>query len=265
MATDLKRASTEKPGTSPANRSLERGIEILRAFRPGSDLLGNGELADRTGLSRATVSRLSQTLVGMGMLQQEPLRKGYRLAPAVLSLAHAMRSGSTILQIAAPLMRALAESKRINVGLAAPDRDEMVYLESLRYSRRVAFRNVVSGQRVPMELTSLGRAYLATTSAARRKSLYEAFRERRGNQWPQLLAEIEQSIKSVRGSGFCVASWQPEVVALACPIATAQTCYSLNVSVSTVESMEAVVDALTAPLLELREAITRAISRRIDE
>ena len=37
------------------------------------------------------------------------------------------------------------------------------------------------------------------------------------------------------------------VVALASPITTSQTCYSLNVSVSTVESMEAIFDALTAP------------------
>ena len=265
MPRNLKITSADKPGTSPANRSLERGAEILRAFRPGSDLLGNGELADRTGLSRATVSRLSQTLVGVGMLQQEPLRKGYRLAPAVLSLAHAMRSGSTILQVAAPLMRALAESKRINVGLAAPDRDEMVYLESIRYSRRVAFRNVVSGQRVPMELTSLGRAYLATTTTARRKALYEVFKMRRGTQWSSLLAEIEESIRSVRESGFCAASWQPEVVALASPITTGEPCYSLNVSVSTGERMEAVVDALTVPLLELRDAILSAISRRVDE
>lgn len=264
MPADLKATSPDKPGTSPSNRSLERGIEILRAFRPGSDLLGNGELADRTGLSRATVSRLTQTLVGMGMLQQEPLRKGYRLAPAVLSLAHAMRSGSSILQLAAPLMRALAESHRINVGLAAPDRDEMVYLESIRYSRRVAFRNVVSGQRVPMELTSLGRAYLATTPPARRKSLYAVFKARRGRLWPSLLAEIEQSIGSVRESGFCVASWQPEVVALATPIATTQAVYSLNVSVSTVERMDGVVETLAAPLLELREAIASALSRRVD-
>jgi DNA-binding IclR family transcriptional regulator len=265
MPTDVKRTSADKPGTSPANRSLERGVEILRAFRPGSDLLGNGELADRTGLSRATVTRLCQTLVGMGMLQQEPQRKGYRLAPAVLSLAHAMRSGSTILQVAAPLMRALAESKRINVGLAAPDRDEMVYLESIRYSRRVAFRNVVSGQRVPMELTSLGRAYLSTTSTARRKTLYGVFKSRRGTLWPALLADVEQAISSVHESGFCVASWQPEVVALACPIKAVQTCYSLNVSVSTVESVEAVVEDLMAPLLELQEAILGAMSRRVDE
>jgi DNA-binding IclR family transcriptional regulator len=262
MPADQEKAFTNKPGTSPVNRSLERGVEILRAFRPGSDLLGNGELAERTGLSRATVSRLTQTLVGMGMLQQEPLRKGYRLAPAVLSLAHAMRSGSTMLQVAAPLMRSLAESRRINVGLAAPDRDEMVYLESIRYSRRVAFRNVLSGQRVPMELTSLGRAYLATTSTARRKALYEVFKARRGMQWPPLLAEIEQSIRSVREAGFCAASWQPEVVALAAPITIAESIYSLNLSVSTVESVDAVVQALTAPLLELRETILRAMSWR---
>lgn len=259
-----KTSSPDKPGASPANRSLERGVEILRAFRPGSDLLGNGELADRTGLSRATVSRLTQTLVGMGMLQQEPLRKGYRLAPAVLSLAHAMRSGSTILQVAAPLMRSLAETKRINVGLAAPDRDEMVYLESIRYSRRVAFRNVVSGQRVPMELTSLGRAYLATASLPKRKRLYEAFKARRGTQWPSLLTEIEEAIRSVHEEGYCVASWQPEVVALATPIATTDGHYSLNVSVSTVDSTESVVEALAVPLLDLHRQIAEAWSRRVE-
>ncbi|OYX75975.1 MAG: IclR family transcriptional regulator, partial [Bradyrhizobium sp. 35-63-5] len=42
-----------KRGRSPRNRSLERGVAILRAFRPGSELLGNGELAERTGLARA--------------------------------------------------------------------------------------------------------------------------------------------------------------------------------------------------------------------
>jgi DNA-binding IclR family transcriptional regulator len=262
MTKDLQDTLAEKPGSSPANRSLERGIEILRAFRPGSDLLGNGELAERTGLSRATVSRLTQTLVGMGMLQQEPARKGYRLAPAVLSLAHAMRSGCAVLQVAAPLMRALAQNRQINVGLAAPDRDEMVYLESIRYSRRVAFRNVVSGQRVPMELTSLGRAFLASTSDSRRRALFGLFKRRRESQWPALAREIELAIDNVRSSGFCAASWQAEVVALATPLQTTGACYSLNVSISTAETIDAVVSVLAAPLLELKEDILKAMSLR---
>src|SRR4051812_32005033 len=110
------RLAAEKPGRSPANRSLERGIDILRSFRPGSELLGNAELAERTQLSRSTVSRLTQTLVGAASLQVEPQSRAYPLAPAVLSLAHAMRSGSTVLAIAAPHMRATAQAHGINVG-----------------------------------------------------------------------------------------------------------------------------------------------------
>jgi len=147
--------------TQDLNRSLQRGIEILRAFGPGSDLHGNGELAERTGLSRATISRLAQTLVDCGMLERDRRRRAYRLAAPVLSLAHAMRTGSPVLAAAGPMMRKEAERHKINVGLAVADRHEMVYLESVRYSRRVSWRSVVAGQRVPMELTSLGRAYLA--------------------------------------------------------------------------------------------------------
>ena len=61
---------------------------------------GNGELAERTGLSRSTVSRLAQTLVACGMLERDRRRRAYRLAAPVLSLAHAMRTGSPALSVA---------------------------------------------------------------------------------------------------------------------------------------------------------------------
>ena len=116
----------------------------------------------------------------------------------------------------------------------------------------------MSSQRLPIELTSLGRAHLATTCAAQRKASYDVFTARRGAQWPTLLAKIEQSTDCVRESGFCAASWQPEVVALASPIVTAAACYWLNVSVPTVENMEA-MEALRAPLLDLRDAFSSSI------
>ena len=250
----------EKPGISPANRSLERGVEILRAFRPGSNFLGNGEIAERTGLSKSTVSRLTQTLVGAGMLQLDARRRAYCLAPAVLSLAHAMRSGSGVLAIAAPKMRALAETHGVNVGLAAPDQGDMVYLESIRYKRRIAFRNVVSGQRIPMELTSLGRAYLATLSPDRRKLLFALFRERRARQWSGLEPQIARAIQDVDRWGYCVASWQPSVVAISTPLLIDQGSYALNVSVSTDQTTGEIVDRLAKPLLRLRSDIVAEIN-----
>jgi DNA-binding IclR family transcriptional regulator len=254
-----KPPSPDKPGRSPANRSLERGIEILRAFRPGSEVLGNGELAERTGLSRATVTRLTQTMAGAGYLQVDRATRAYRLGPAVLSLAHAMKTGSTLLKIAAPLMRALAESQRINVGLAAPDRDEMVYLESIRYSRRVALRQVVSGQRVPMELTSLGRAYLSTLEGAERDALLAFFKRKYGAQWPHIASAIGRASDQIAAQGYCAVSWQPEVIALATALRLDGATYVLNVSTSTGDPMELEEKRLAPYLLKLLKDVQRGI------
>jgi DNA-binding IclR family transcriptional regulator len=258
---DAPRGGRRRTGTSPSNRSLERGIEILRAFRPGSEVLGNGELAERTRLPKATVSRLTQTLVGAGLLQAESALRAYRLAPAVLSLAHAMRSGSRVLAVAAPLMRRLAERERLNVGLAAPDRDEMVYLESIRYARRVAFRTVVSGQRVPMELTSLGRAYLASASEPEVAALMSTFSRRRRGQWSTLKTDIERSIRHVQQHGWCAVSWQPEVVAVATPLVTTDAIYVLNMSLSTTEPTAAVAGLLAPKLLALKAEVAMALEK----
>ena len=123
------------------------------------------------------MSRLTQTLVGTGYLQVEPRTRAYRLAPAVLSLAHAMRTCSTALAIAAPHMRDLAQAERVNVGLAAPDRDEMVYLESIRYNRRPSLRRVVSGLRRP-----------------------------RRTHWAELEPALTAAIHEVEEKGFCAAA-----------------------------------------------------------
>src|SRR5256885_13076191 len=42
--------------------ALARGLEVLRVFTPTEGLLGNGEIAERTGLPKPTVSRLTYTL-----------------------------------------------------------------------------------------------------------------------------------------------------------------------------------------------------------
>jgi len=243
-------------GKSASNRSLERGVEILRAFKPGSELLGNGELSERTGLSAATVSRVSQTLVRCGFLEHDRQARAYRLAAPVLSLAHAMQTGSSVLQAASPLMFELARKLRINVGLATPDRDEMVYLKSIRYHPKVSLRTIVAGQRIPIELTSLGRAYLAVAPEPQKKALLAHFRARRPADWPRLQREILLAGENVLKHGFCAASWQPEVVALATPIVIpGRPILALNISLGTQAGTAEVAKEFGAALLDLSKRI----------
>lgn len=244
------------------NRSLERGLEILRAFRPGTDLLGNGELAERTGLSAATVSRLTQTLVTSGFLEHDRAARAYRLAVPVLSLGHAMRAASPALKAATPLMQELSSKLKVNVGLAAPDRAEMIYLESIRYNRKPALRTIVAGQRVPIELTSLGRAYLATLDAAARDALIRGIkRSYRSTTWKPVGAEIDAAIAQVHADGYCVASWQPGVVAMSTPLSlSGGRTMALNLSLTTDEPCAPVARRYVEELLALKDRIAHALA-----
>ena len=254
-----------KPGQGKAtpNRSLERGIAVLRAFRAGSSMLGTSEIAERTGLSRSTVSRLTQSLIEAGMLEYVPQCRAYRLGVPVLSMAHAMRDGSQVLRVAAPMMAEVAMRQKINVGLAVAEGDEMIYLESFRYNRRQSLRTVVSGQRIPMALTSLGRAHLATLSPEAFSAMMRVMADKyRGRGWGALRREIDAAVCSVHEKGYCVASWQPQVVAMATPMRFDEyTAHVLNVSVSTQQDAGAIEAALAKPLMELAAAIQARMLR----
>lgn len=59
--------------------TLAHGMALLRCFTPFDPSLSNGELARRTGLSKATVSRLSYTLELIGLLRFDAEARQYRL------------------------------------------------------------------------------------------------------------------------------------------------------------------------------------------
>lgn len=243
-------------GRSKPNRSLERGIEVMRAFRPGNDLLGNGEIAERTGLSRSTVSRLTQTLVNCGILEHDGTARAYRLAAPVLGFAHALRAGSPVLAKATPLLQREAQAHRVNAGIAAADQDDMIYLDSIRYHPRPSQRRIVAGHRVPIRLTSLGRAWLAGLDDDERHAILRDYKRRFRNAWAEIEPGIEKAIQMVAARGFCVAAWQPGVVALGAPVTTPSgTVLAINMSVSGSTDTASVVTRLSRPLLKLREAV----------
>lgn len=219
-------------GTSPRNRSLERGLEILRVFRPGASCRGNNEIAERTGLPRSTVSRLTQTLVACRFLRYDQVARAYRLGAPVLSLAEAYLVESEVLPVAMPLMRRVADKFQVNVGLAVADGDELVYLHAIRRSLGGVPRHVTTGHRVPVESTAIGRAYLATLNGKDLDRALKAVRPRHKGRWRTIETDIHKSIRQVRREGYCQVEWLPGMktvaTAVECPFSAP---YVVNLSV----------------------------------
>jgi DNA-binding IclR family transcriptional regulator len=199
--------------------ALARGLDVLRAFGPGSGPLGNQEIAEFTGLPKPTVSRLTHTLTMLGYLNHIARLGKYELGSPVLALGYAALANMRVRQIAQGQMQELANYADASVALADRDRTSMLYVENCVGSSTLALRIEV-GTRVPIAYTSLGRALLSALPDNERDYLLSHIRKRHGDDWPRLRKHIERCIREVEKRGFCLVDgeWRQHVRAIAAPI-----------------------------------------------
>jgi len=75
-----KEALEERLADPSTCRSLVLGLLLLFAFPSNGEPRGLGEVADNLRMPHSTAHRYVKTLAGMGLLEREPGRRGYRRA-----------------------------------------------------------------------------------------------------------------------------------------------------------------------------------------
>lgn len=198
--------------------ALARGLDVLRAFTPQDGLLGNHEIAARTGLPRPTISRLTHTLTRLGYLKHSERLGKYQLGTAVLSLGYAVLANIGLRQVARPLMQELADQVNASVSLGSRDRLNMVYVEHCRALGTVTLR-LDLGSRIPIATTAMGRALLAALPEGERDYLMHHIAKREGGNWSRVRAGIERAIDEYKTKGFVTSAgdWQADVHAVGVP------------------------------------------------
>lgn len=184
--------------------ALARGLEVLRTFRPEDGPLGNQEIAERTGLPKPTISRLTHTLTTLGYLEYIPRLSKYRIGLGVLSLGHACIGGAALRKAAQPHMQELADFASGTVALGGRDRLSMIYLDVYRGPRTVAF-SLEPGARIPIHHSAMGMAYLWALPEKEREFLIDAIRVRAAADWPRIKVRFDAAFVSLERSGFCIA------------------------------------------------------------
>lgn len=211
-----------EPGATESRqsvRALERGLEVLRCFKPGDRFLGNQEIAARTGLPKPTISRLTHTLTRLGYLSYSEKFAKYHLDSAVLALGYSYLVNMDVRRIARPLMQELAEYAQASVALGVQDRLNMLYTEAYRSSATVTLTLDV-GSQIPIVTTSMGRALLCAMAEPERESILEQVRMRTPTDWPRIKTGLDQALKDYSEKGFCLSlgDWKRDVHAVAAPL-----------------------------------------------
>jgi DNA-binding IclR family transcriptional regulator len=194
---------TVDPRDPRFNTALARGIAVLRAFELDQQFLGNADIARRTGVPKATISRLTHTLTELGYLSYRDDLGKYEIAPGVLGLAYPYLANMPVPAIARPLMNELARATETNVGLVILDGLSAVYLENALGEPNMNRRQRV-GFRIPIARTATGRACIAAMSREDRDRTLERLREAHPDDWDVLREEIDEAISQVRVRGYCI-------------------------------------------------------------
>src|SRR4029077_13093688 len=199
--------------------ALARGLDILRAFHAGEGMLGNQEIAHRTGLPKPTVARLTHTLTELGYLNYIRRFRKYELGASVLALGYAAISSMDVRRASRQPLGQLPRALNALTARGCRDRHSMIYLEACRGPSVVAITHDV-GTPVPMASTAMGRAYLFSLPDADRNKQVDAIRRRWRDDWAKVKTGMERSFKELADHGFCVTwgEWLPELCGVGAPL-----------------------------------------------
>ncbi len=175
--------------------TLARGLGVLRAFRASDSGLSHAQIAERTGLPKPTVSRLTYTLCELGYLSHGGRNDRFRLGPAAIALGSVASVAVSFVDMASEEMQQLADDTGTLALIAVRDGDRMMLVRTWRPDGASSIW-LEPGHRIPIFGSSSGLAVIASLDDGRFDALSgdASLREFRRDGYEQLL-----------GRGFTIA------------------------------------------------------------
>lgn len=215
-------------------QSLARGLSVLRAFDGAHARLKLGDIAVRTGLSRAATRRLVLTLQHLGYVRG--VNGEYALSPRVLELGFGYLDSLNLTDAVQPLLEDLARKVNQSSSMAMLDGQSIVYV------LRVPGRSIMSvtlgvGARLQAFSASLGRALLSGLSDAQLdRWLAECKPVRHTSHTVTDPQHLRRLILDVREQGYAYVEQELELglCSIAVPVRNAEgrVATAINVSMS---------------------------------
>lgn len=180
--------------TVSGSRTLARGLAVLRYLGTTPDGATVAEIAAATGLDRAVLYRLLDTLASEGFVVRDLESRRFALGVALVELGARAGRGLEVRRLALPAMRGLMEQVREAVCLAVRDRTDVVVVDRVEPPGLFVRVGYHVGFRHPLSVGAHGRALLAFLESGDRDPLVA--------RHPALAGELEAG----RRRGFAVSA-----------------------------------------------------------
>lgn len=140
-------------------QSLERGLNVIRAFDAEHRSMTLSQVAARAKLTRASARRFLLTLVALDLVATDG--RNFWLLPRVLDLGFRYLSTLPWWQTAQPVIEDISGQLQEACSISILDGSEIVYVCRASVNR-ILSANISIGSRFPAFCTAMGRALLAS-------------------------------------------------------------------------------------------------------
>ncbi|SFO28274.1 transcriptional regulator, IclR family [Pseudonocardia ammonioxydans] len=203
---------------SVAARSMIGRVSlIMGAFQLGESGLGITEISRRSGLAKATVSRIVHELVEHGFL--EPCGREFRVGLRFFELGEQASRPHELRRLALASMSDLRRATGQTVHLAVLDGTEVVYVVKLRSRDAPPLGSRVGG-RLPTHATAVGKALLAFADPATVNRVVAGGLTRLGPRTITDPAALHRELERIRREGVAYETEEsgPTVLCAAAPV-----------------------------------------------
>lgn len=186
--------------------AIARGLDVLRAFRPGRRTATLSELATETGLARPTVRRILVTLESLGYVRAG--EGGFMLTPRVLELGVTYVQSLGLWEVARPHLERLVSLNHQSSSIAQLDGSDIVYVARVAVPKIIAL-DVSIGTKFPAPATSLGKVLLSDLDDTEvERIVAEPSRSRITPKHPVAGEELRETLREVRARGWALTDEQ---------------------------------------------------------
>jgi IclR family pca regulon transcriptional regulator len=137
---------------------VDRVFAIVRAFGRDSPVLTLSQVAERTGLTRASARRFLLTLQTLGYVGSDGSQ--FSLRPRILDLGFAYLSSVPVFDVVETHMEAMVQQLQESSSASVLDGTDIIYTVRVP-TKRIMSVQIEVGTRLPAYATSMGRVLLA--------------------------------------------------------------------------------------------------------
>jgi len=190
--------------------SVLRLFEVLRAFSRARPRMTLSEVAEFSGLTRASARRFLLTLVHAGYAESDGKR--FALTPKLLELGHSVLAAARIWDVARPILAQISDRLGESCYGAVLDGAEVLYVLHIPSARHLVNVDLRVGSRTPAYCTSVGRVLLAgLTPEAVERALEEIKPEPRTPRTITAKSKLREQVEQARRQGWAVVDEELEL------------------------------------------------------